>query len=480
MLTTPFSILIRASFYVTVFIFLTGLTLSTSAAPAKPVETSYVQADGDLLVIPLGDIKSLTMPNKVTRIALGNGKIVSATTVDSTDLLLIAEQIGVTRLMVWTAKGVQSYRLQVVHPELAGARRLLQEIVEKNAGLQFSEIDSRIVISGVAHKSTIDQLETISKGLPGVLLNARQDEGAEASKSVLFRLHFIEVKKSLIENIGIQWNRNASGPVFGVQSSTRSGIYRNVAPAEQGTDLLESPRPFVSVNGHNSGAFFGITSTLASRINLGVNDGDVRVLASPELTSKSGGTAKLQVGGEVPIPMAGAFGATTVEFKPYGVIFNIATSVDVNGVITAKLATELSQIDPSVTVQNIPGFLTRSTSTEVSLRSGDVFALSGLLNGELSNSIDKVPGLGNIPILGRLFSSDDYRNNRTDLVVLVEAEIINSGSGMAEDLKQRGLKNIEEFRETAQRYTNSGGRRPLEKGKAPDTPSPSSDDVTHN
>ena len=178
--------------------------------------------------------------------------------------------------------------------------------------------------------------------------------------------------------------------------------------------------------------------------------------------------------------MAGAFGATTVEFKPYGVIFNIATSVDVNGVITAKLATELSQIDFSVTVQNILGFLTRSTSTEVSLRSGDVFALFGLLNGELSNSIDKVPGLGNIPILGRLFSSDDYRNNRTDLVVLVEAEIINSGSGMAEDLKQRGLKNIEEFRETAQRYTNSGGRRPLEKGKAPDTPSPSSDDVTHN
>jgi pilus assembly protein CpaC len=374
--------------------------------------------------------------------------------------------------MVWSSQGTRTFRVHVVHPQFASARNLLQEIVERNNGLRLKETESRLVVTGIAHAPVITQLQTIASDVPGILINVQPDQGAVAAQSVLFRLHFVEVRKSLLENIGIQWNRSMNGPAVGVQGSRRSGVYQNVTPADANTNLLEDGRPFYSVAGRNTGAFFGIASALSSRINLGVTDGDVRVLASPELTAKSGGQAKLQVGGEVPIPMAGAFGATNVEFKPYGVLFNIAPTVDVNGNITAKLATELSQIDPSVTVQGIPGFLTRATSTEISVKSGDVFALSGLLSGELSNSIEKIPALGNIPVLGRLFSSDDYRNQRTDLVVLVETEIINNGAGMQEDLLQRGKRNVEEFRDLSQQRTSSGGRRPLDRNQEPATPPP--------
>jgi pilus assembly protein CpaC len=147
----------------------------------------------------------------------------------------------------------------------------------------------------------------------------------------------------------------------------------------------------------------------------------------------------------VPIPLAGAFGTQTVEFKPYGIIFNIEPVIGANDVIMAKISTELSQIDPAVSVGGIPGFLTRMTSTEISVRPGEMVALSGLVNSELSNAIDKVPGLGNVPVLGRLFRSDDFRNKRTDLVVLLEPEIVASGEGMADRLRQRGVDGTKEF-----------------------------------
>lgn len=431
--------------------------------PHRRVATPADSSGDETITIPLGELKILPSDGKITRIAVGNGKVVSATTVDNRQLLLIAEQIGGTQIMVWSSKGMRAFRVRVVHPQFASARGLLQEIVNRNSGLKLEEVDSRLVVTGIAHTPVIEQLQKVASDIPGVLVNVQADQGSAATQSVLFRLHFIEVKKSLLENIGIQWSSSMNGPVFGVQGSRRSGIYHNLPDAPASTNLLdESRQQFYSVGGRNQGAFFGIASALASRINLAVTDGDARILASPELTAKSGGQASLQVGGEVPIPMSGALGAAGMDFKPYGILFKIAPVVDSNGIITAKLATELSQIDPSISVQGVPGFLTRSTSTEISVKAGEVFALSGLLSGDLSNAIDKVPGLGNIPVLGRLFSSDDYRNQRTDLVVLVETEIINNGAGMANEVLQRGQRNIQEFQQISQQRTSSGGRKPLE------------------
>lgn len=431
------------------------------APVVRQTASQLILAESAPIVLTLGDVYTLPLVGKIRRIALGNGSYVSATTIDSS-LLLIAEQVGRTKLMVWTDREIHSFSVQVVHPDLAGARRMLDVVVRKNPGLEIGEVDTKLVVSGVAHKPAIAQLAAIARDLPGVLLNVTEDEGSAPVQSVLFKLHFIEVKKSFIESIGIKWDKEIRGPTFGAQGSRQSGLFRGGGgPAGPGDNLLDPERAFNTVNGRTSGLFLGLATTLASRINLGVSDGDARILASPELSAKSGGKARLQVGGEVPIPIAGAFGSTTVEFKPYGIIFAIEPFVDVNGIVTAKLSTELSQIDPAVSVQGIPGFLTRATSTEISLQSGEMFALSGLLSGELSNAIDKVPGLGNVPILGRLFSSDDYRNQRTDLVVLVEPEIINAGRGSAEQLKQRGLNNIENFKETSGRYEGSGGRQPL-------------------
>ena len=418
-------------------------TLST---PVRAVGAAAVVLPMEDLNLVLGEIRMVPVRGKVRRIAVGNGANVSATTVDAS-LLLIGEQPGATTLMVWTDREIYSYRVRVVSPDLAATRRLIDSALRGTTGITVEENDSRFLLSGFAGGTTIERVTALLKDAPNVRLDLRSDNtDGPLTRSVLFRLHFVEVNKSLLENIGIQWSKDMAGPTFATQGVAAStGIYRGLPPATAGDNLLSTAPNFVSRNGAQSGIFFGLASAITSRINLGVSDGDARILASPELTAKSGGKARLQVGGEIPIPMAGAFGAQTVEFKPYGIIFSIEPLIDGSGAIVAKISTELSQIDPAVSINGIPGFLTRSTATEISVRPGEMIALSGLVNNELSNAIDRVPGLGNVPILGRLFRSDDYRNKKTDLVILLEPEIINPGDGLASQLRERGIRNTREF-----------------------------------
>lgn len=417
-------------------------TTKVAAAPKTPVTPTPVFVN-DPVELSIGEIRMVSVPGKIKRIALGSGNLASVTTVDN-QLMIIGEATGQSSLLVWAGNEILNYKLRVVPGDQAASRRLLDRILSNSKRLHLEEVDARLIVSGAATRGELEQLTALSKVLPSLALNVQEDQ--ETKRSVLFRLHFVEVNKSLLESLGIQWAKEANGPAFATQNvMSNEGIYRNIRPPKPDENLLAPVPPFVSVGGRTSGVFFGLVTTIASRLKFGQSDGDIRLLASPELTAVSGGKAKLQVGGEIPIPLAGAFGTQTVEFKPYGILFNIEPTIGPNDTITAKVATELSQIDPAVSVAGIPGFLTRNTATEINVRPGEMIALSGLVNSELSTAIDKVPGLGSIPILGRLFRSDDFRNKRTDLVVLLEPEIITPGQGMAQALKERGTNNVKEF-----------------------------------
>jgi len=445
--------------------------VAPAAAPAKPsLPPSLQYMPTEPLTIAVGEIRMLPIKGKVQRLALGSGNLLSTTTVD-TNLLLIAEHVGATSLLVWSDGRVYSYKVQVVPKEMAEVRAKVEALTEDIKGITLQQVGPELVLSGVAHKDVLVRLSGALKGTPGLVFNVREDEGTAYKRSVLFRVHFVEVKRSLMEQIGVQWAKNAAGPVLGYTGvAGSSGVYTPLRPGERNDNLLDPSPPFISSNGKVGGHFLGLATTITSRLNLGVSNGDVRVLASPELTARSGGKAKLQVGGEVPIPLAGAFGATNVEFKPYGIIMTIEPQIDANNVITAKVSTELSQIDPAVSVAGIPGFLTRNTSTEVSLQRGEMVALSGLVNSEMATAIDRVPGLSRIPILGRLFRSDDFRNSKSELVVLLEPEIIAPGDGLARQLRDRGATIKQEFDDKALELQNS--TRPFPDNTPPVAPQP--------
>jgi pilus assembly protein CpaC len=163
-------------------------------------------------------------------------------------------------------------------------------------------------------------------------------------------------------------------------------------------------------------------------------NGLVTILAEPNLTAMSGETASFLAGGEFPIIIpGGTLGQTTVEFKQYGVSLAFTPVVLANGQITMRVRPEVSELSNAGAVEisgtNIPGITTRRTETSIELSSGQSFAISGLLQNNNTDSINKVPGLGDLPVLGPLFRSTQFQHNESELVVIVTPYLVQPSSG---------------------------------------------------
>jgi pilus assembly protein CpaC len=199
--------------------------------------------------------------------------------------------------------------------------------------------------------------------------------------------------------------------------------------------------------------YFGLQSTLASAINLMEQKGDAIVLAEPILSCRSGGAARFLAGGEIPLPTTSPLGASSVQFKPYGIKFEISPTLTESGSISARVMTELSTLDPAIKVGDLPAFLSRQTETEVNLNEGETLVISGLISEDKSKTLDKMPGLGNIPVLGKLFSSRDFRERRSEMVVFVTPRFISPTSELNRSLTDRATHSLDQ---TKQRLNTRG------------------------
>jgi pilus assembly protein CpaC len=166
-------------------------------------------------------------------------------------------------------------------------------------------------------------------------------------------------------------------------------------------------------------AVFGIATDLTSMLNILESNGDSWTLAEPRVSCKSGGDAKFLVGGEIPIPVASALGQTTIVYKEYGVILEFHPVADDEGNISSKVVAEVSQPDQQFTNQGFVAFRQNRTETQVSLRENETLVISGLLQNSGSKTITGIPGVSEIPILGALFRSKNFQNERTELIVMV-------------------------------------------------------------
>ena len=158
----------------------------------------------------------------------------------------------------------------------------------------------------------------------------------------------------------------------------------------------------------------------------------LQILAEPSITAISGHEGDFLSGGEFPYPViqggAGNFASVTIMFKPYGVKLAFTPTVNADGTILLKVAPEVSALDYTNTVTisgyTIPAISTRRAETEVELRDGQSFSISGLLDHRTTVLLDKTPGIANVPILGELFKSKNNTHSVDDLVVIVTANVI--------------------------------------------------------
>jgi pilus assembly protein CpaC len=389
------------------------------------------------IVLFKGEVHVIDVPGTVKRVAIGDGSLISSTVVDR-QLVLLAEKPGVTSLLIWNQGGlVLNTRVRVTEQDLGDAaeqiRITLAPFVRK---LEITQRGGSIIVRGFVHPERKDDAKAVIERYRMATNLIQTEDGGPLKKAVMFKVHIMEITKTGLENIGIAWDQQINGPqASAAGNAVHSGRYGTIAPITSGNRYDSVPG---SVNGAAGGVFLGIATSIFSRINLAVSNGEAYLLAAPELNTRSGGTASFLAGGEVPIPIAGAFGSQTVTYKEYGIRLDVKPAVDGENVITTALGTEISQIDPSLTVQGYPAFMTRRTTSELTLRPGETVALSGLVQSQASEAVDKVPLLGDLPILGRLFRSTNFRNSKSDLVIFVTPLLYDPNHPDAAGLLNRG------------------------------------------
>ncbi len=223
-----------------------------------------------------------------------------------------------------------------------------------------------------------------------------------STKMIALDVEFMEVSTSAMDTIGITYQLNISGTPQVTFNASRVWL-----PAGQ-PDALN----------------LGGTLTAQSTFGFGflLTDGIVRTLARPRLVCASGKTASFLAGGEIPIPLITA-NTVSLQYKEYGIRLSMTPVADARA-IHLDIEAEVSDIDESVAVQNIPGLLSRKVKTSIAVRSGETIALSGLLSSVSQKNVSKLPLLGQIPILGELFKSHQFIDKKTDLVIFVTPRLV--------------------------------------------------------
>jgi pilus assembly protein CpaC len=303
---------------------------------------------------------------------------------------------------------------------------------------------------------------------------------------VNLQVRFAEVSRSLVRSIGVNIRSvdGSSGFQFGigqgrafapqfnpgtVLGTGANTSYYGVDPTTGQIALLPgstvSPAQIGSTLA-GAGRFLGLD--LIGALDAGETVGLVSTLAQPNLTALSGETADFLAGGEFPIPLSQGLGATSIEYKKFGVSLSYTPTVLANGRISLRVRPEVSELssEGAITLDNfsIPALTVRRTETTVELGSGQSFMIAGLMRNTSQNSIRKMPGAGDLPILGSLFRSTQYQKGETELVIVVTPYLVNPVDANAIKLPTDGYRAPNELQRLLGNQESdgvSGATRPV-------------------
>jgi pilus assembly protein CpaC len=248
------------------------------------------------------------------------------------------------------------------------------------------------------------------------------------NQQVQLEVKFAEVSRNAARSMGFNFfKRDVAGRFVAGQVSpgTAADQLLNVP----GTGTSTAPNIYPPATGGGFSIFFsGLPSfPFSAMLSLLEANGLSKTLAEPTLVAMSGQEAKFLAGGEFPIPISAGLGAVGIQWKKFGIILNFTPTVVSEGFLHLRLQTEVSDIDAarSVTVGgfNVPGLISRQSETTVRLSDGQSFAIAGLLSDRVRSQINKIPILGDIPVLGALFRSVDYRRDESELIVVITARL---------------------------------------------------------
>jgi len=391
-------------------LFVLGVCFAAVPASAK-VFTTDAPAEIRLVV---GKSTVINTETKVSRVSLGSDAVVSMVVLSPRQIYLTGNALGSTTLTLWSDGKVSDVFDVVVTPDVTHLKRMIHEILPNERNVKVLSSGDSVTLSGfvsnAAHLASV--LSLAEAAAPEKVVNLLSVDGIQ---QVMLAVRVAEMSRSVTKRLGI--NFAAIGSNFSIYS-----IINNLTSYDADKGLFELTDNINMTGSYSSGGttFYGMLDALKA-------NGLVRMLAEPNLTCVSGESAEFLVGGEVPIPMPGALGNVAIDYKPFGIGLKFTATVLSSGRINLMVNPEVSELDYSKAVPidgyEVPTISTRRANTVVELGDGQSFVIAGLISDTLKENSYKFPGLGEIPVLGNLFSSKDFASSKTELVVLVTAHL---------------------------------------------------------
>ncbi|TXI81631.1 MAG: type II and III secretion system protein family protein [Flavobacteriales bacterium] len=439
-------------------IFAASISTVASAAPAK-ADPAASKTGGRVIVLSVGRGEQINLGSSVSDVVVSNPTIADVDVRSPRQLYILGKGQGETTVYATDAAGRTIYSATIrVGNNLDSVDQMLL-LAMPEADIKVSTMNGVVLLTGtVAQPEDVQEAETLVQAFVGDATKVVSRLKTAVPMQVNLQVRIAEVSRSLAKEIASNFttrDNDGNGLVFGVGRGRSVGtigdLNTSAFPRLDASSLYGLPAGSISLPfnpatgqfitggtqytfnnpvGSNvlnlAGKLFGID--VAAAFDIAERAGLSTTLAQPNLTTISGESAEFLAGGQFPIPVADNFGATTVQFRDFGVSLRYTPTVQSDGRILLRVRPEVSDISSQGAVRiagtEIPAITTRMAETTVELGSGQSFMIAGLLSNSANTSVDKYPGLGDVPVLGALFKSNGWKRNETELVIVVTPYLV--------------------------------------------------------
>jgi pilus assembly protein CpaC len=393
-------------------------------------------AVSDVMRLSLNKTRIVELPEDVRDVLVSSSDIADVQIKTPRQAFLIAKSVGDTNIMFLDKFGNVVLKLELhVQVDIDSLRATLVQIMPGENITAYAVGDNLFLSGSVRSDSAAASAKAVARPFvseDAKLINLLK---VQAEQQVLLKVRVSEVQKSALKELGINTSigsyvlaglgGNLTSPTTGALSGTLTAYQSTLTKIEHG-------------GGGGSPISF-VIKALETR-------GMIKSLAEPNLTAVSGETAKLLAGGEFPIPVSDQNGQISVQFKPFGVGLAFTPVVLSNGRINLKLSSEVSSLDWNnkvgiTSTTNVPALKVRRAESTVELPSGGSLMIAGLLQNDVTNDIQGLPGAKDMPILGALFRSSNFQRSETELVVSVTAYVVRPGGDSQFALPTDGMEH---------------------------------------
>jgi pilus assembly protein CpaC len=381
------------------------------------------------LSLEVGQNRLLETSTPLGRVSVANPDVADLKVVTNTQLLMTAKAVGDTYLTLWDKSDAPLVMSLHVTLNLGALQKQLKELFPDEA-ITVSSVGDLVVLGGeVSDVRVPERALAIGRMHSPKIANQIKVRGMQ---QVQLEVKFAEVSRTGLREIGLNVFHNDGDRVAGMASPSQpvGGFATNYPNQVPGTNVPGVPAVYTGTRADSFSLYFSGLSKFpfSALLQLLEQNSLAKTLAEPTLVAMTGQEARFLAGGEFPIPLASGLGTVQVTYKKFGIQLVFTPTVLSDGLINLRLATEVSEIDPSLGVQlggfAVPGLSSRQSESTVRMRDGQSFAIAGLLSDKSRASIAKVPGLGDIPILGALFRSSQFRREETELLVVITTRLV--------------------------------------------------------